>query len=188
MKSLLFVIPWARKFVNNADYTYADSPERAPENIVGLATYLRGKGVRVEIADMSYLLMKSRGRIDDCLDLFWNQCLSFQPDVIGLSFFTARFETASTIVKFLRSKYENHTPLIVAGGIHATLLPDITYQYIDFDALIKEGWCCYQCRSDWANDYEGGSYVAEIGENKPKYGRGWFPVWIVRSDSLFYEV
>ena len=60
---------------------------------------------------------------------------------------------------------------------------------IDFGALIKEGWCCYQCRSDWANDYERcGSYVAEVGENKPNYGRGWFPVWIVRSDSLFNEV
>ncbi len=140
MKSLLFVIPWARKFVDNADYVYAESPERAPENVVGLATFLRTQGVRVEIADMSYLLMQCKGNIEQCLQLLWNKCKSFAPDVIGLSFFTARFETASIIVSFLRSHYRDNAPMIIAGGIHATLLPDITYQYIDFDALmIGEG-------------------------------------------------
>ena len=140
MKSLLFVIPWAKKFVDNANYIYADSPERAPENVVGLATFLRTQGVCVEIADMSYLLMQSKGNIEQCLQLLWEKCKSFVPDVIGLSFFTARFETASIIVNFLRSQYRDNAPMIIAGGIHATLLPDITYQYINFDALmIGEG-------------------------------------------------
>ena len=140
MKSLLFVIPWAKKFVDNANYIYADSPERAPENIVGLATYLRSQGFRVDIADMSYMLMKNKGNVDACLDMLWRKCNSFAPDVVGLSFFTARFETASIIVRFLRLKYKNDAPLIIAGGVHPTLLPEVTYQYISFDALmIGEG-------------------------------------------------
>jgi radical SAM superfamily enzyme YgiQ (UPF0313 family) len=141
MKSLLFVIPWARKFVNNANYIYAESPERAPENVVGLATYLRIQGCRIDIADMSYMLMQSKGNINVCLEMLWNKCNSFSPDIIGLSFFTARFETAGIIVEFLREKYKNiDAPMIIAGGIHPTLLPEITYQYINFDALmIGEG-------------------------------------------------
>lgn len=58
---------------------------------------------------------------------------------------------------------------------------------INFDALVKEGWCCFQCRSDWDNGFDGGGYVVEEGNEKPTSGRGWFPVWIVRSDRLFYE-
>lgn len=140
MKSILFVIPWAKKFVNNSNYVFADMPERAPENVVGLATYLRQNGVDVEIADMSYMLMLSQGDINKCLLMLWDACNRFSPDVIGLSFFTARFEYASTIVKYLRSRYQKDAPMIIAGGVHATLLPDVTFQYIDFDALmIGEG-------------------------------------------------
>ena len=47
---------------------------------------------------------------------------------------------------------------------------------------VASGWCSYQCRTDWM-DEEGipssGYYWVEM-ENKPKSGRGWFQVWIVR--------
>ena len=54
---------------------------------------------------------------------------------------------------------------------------------------LREGWCAYQCRSDWM-DTSGamGWYVVELEE---KYilnlqgvrKRGWFPVWVIRKDT-----
>ena len=50
---------------------------------------------------------------------------------------------------------------------------------------ISEGWCAFQVRRDWDNeDVPNGGYVVEICENKPKSGRGWFPVWIIRDDDI----
>jgi len=57
---------------------------------------------------------------------------------------------------------------------------------------IKEGWCKFQCRSDWENMESGphGWYVVETyepytkrldGKRKP----GWFPVWIVRKGEWY---
>ena len=55
------------------------------------------------------------------------------------------------------------------------------------DMEVEEGWCKFQCRTDWENgDGEPqGWYVVEMDESESKdiYGkrkRGWFPVWVVR--------
>lgn len=136
MKSILFVIPWKASLINCTDYDFSQSPERAPENIVSLATYLMQQGARVEIADLNRSLIACNGNVADCLNLLKQQCLRFNPDVIGLSFFTARFEFAADITAYLRSIYAAKAPLIIAGGVHPTLLPKITYQYIKYDALI----------------------------------------------------
>ena len=56
---------------------------------------------------------------------------------------------------------------------------------INSDAKILDGWCCYQC-SYFDGERQCG-YIAEIGEEKPSYGRGWFPVWIVRRYDLIIE-
>lgn len=136
MKSILFVIPWKASFIDNFNFDFAKEPERAPENVVGLATYLNSQGVRVKIADLGRLLVSCKGNIPICLSHFKQICKDFNPDIIGLSFFTARFEFAAQIVTCLHSIYSKEKPLIIAGGVHPTLLPEITYEYIDFDALI----------------------------------------------------
>lgn len=136
MKSILFVIPWKASAINCTDYDFSQSPERAPENVVSLATYLRHQGACVEIADLNRLLVACKGNVNDCLSLLRQQCLRFRPDIIGVSFFTARFEFAADITTYLRSIFTGETPLIIAGGVHPTLLPAITYEYIHFDALI----------------------------------------------------
>jgi len=53
--------------------------------------------------------------------------------------------------------------------------------------VVEDGWCMFQCRTDWDNtDGEArGGYYVETYEPHTKniYGkrkRGWFPVWIVR--------
>lgn len=138
MKSILFVIPWTWGLVGNADYDFADAPERAPENVVSLATYLKSQGARVAIADLTRELALCRGNVEECLSHLGEQCRLFNPDVIGLSFFTAHFEYAARIVGYLHSLYAGAEcrPMIIAGGVHPTLLPKVTYEYIDFDALM----------------------------------------------------
>jgi len=136
MKSILFIIPWKRSVVSCNDFDYATSPERAPENVVSLATYLRSKGASVHIADMTRLMVLSQGNLSEALELLWEQCQSFNPDVIGFSFFTARFEAAKQILEFLNDKYGTSKPLMIAGGVHPTLLPDLTLEYMSLDALV----------------------------------------------------
>ena len=139
MKSILFVIPWSSFFVGNAEATFAEAPERAPEGIVGLATWLVGKGATVKIADCQRMLRGNSGSTGQTLDDLWSICLDFQPDVIGFSFFTARFEHAAHIHEDLVERYRRSgtsKPMMIAGGVHPTLLPEITMRFIPFDALV----------------------------------------------------
>lgn len=136
MKSILFIIPWSRLYIGN-DYSFEDAPDRAPEGVVGLATYLKEKGASVKIADMQQMLRSNKGNDKKTLDDLWKMCLSFRPDIIGFSFFTARFSCARDIYYYLVRKYGTSChPLIIAGGVHPTLLPKETLSYIPFDALV----------------------------------------------------
>lgn len=73
-------------------------------------------------------------------------------------------------------------------------VPDFICQLDDLDPackanmVVREGWCGYQCRTDW-EDGDGqpfGGYAVEEGSKPPLCRRngkrrpGWFPVWIVR--------
>lgn len=135
---MLFVIPWSGFYIGT-NYTFAKAPERAPEGVVGLATYLQSRGFNIRIADMQRMLRGNNGDAAKTLDDLWNICQQFRPEVIGFSFFTARFEYARDIYEALGNAYENNNcekPLIVAGGVHPTLLPHLTLEHIPFDALI----------------------------------------------------
>lgn len=56
---------------------------------------------------------------------------------------------------------------------------------------IREGWCKYQCRSDWMDETgPRGAYLVEERASCPKHldGRnkpGWFPVWIIRKGEWY---
>ena len=60
------------------------------------------------------------------------------------------------------------------------------------EMVVEEGWCKFQCRTDWA-DGDGeprGFYVVEFFESDTKRldgtrKPGWFPVWIVRKDEWY---
>ncbi len=140
MKKLLIVIPWTRYYVGNRDCPFASSPERAPEGVVGLATYLISKGADVRIADTLYMLRLNDGDTDATLTQLWETCADFKPDVIGFSFFTARFECAAQIFDDLRLRYAHsdtsRQPMFIAGGVHPTLLPQVTLQYMPLDAVV----------------------------------------------------
>ena len=139
MKNILFVIPWSGFYIDKKECTFADSPERAPEGVVGLATFLKEAGFPVRIADMMQILRTENGDVESAINILWDVCLDFRPDVIGFSFFTARFKPASDIYNALNDKYRNNgieLPFVIGGGVHPTLLPQLTLDYIPFDALV----------------------------------------------------
>lgn len=139
MKRILFIIPWSGFYLGNMDCNFTDKPERAPEGVVGLATYLQGFGAQVRIADTQRMLRGNRGDARKTLDDLWDICMSFQADVIGFSFFTARLQFARDIFEYLTKRFEKsnlNRPLLVAGSVHPTLLPQNTLFYIPFDAVI----------------------------------------------------
>ncbi len=139
MKRMLFIIPWSGYYVNNAECTFEDSPERAPEGVVGLATYLASHGASVKIADMLQMIRCNKGDMGSTINDLWIMCSDFKPDIIGFSFFTARFEYAAQIYFSITKRYSEEKvllPMFVAGGVHPTLLPEVTLKFIPFDALI----------------------------------------------------
>lgn len=58
MMRLLIVIPWSPFHVGLKDFDFAQMPERAPESMVALATFLREKGAEVAVADMQCHLLQ----------------------------------------------------------------------------------------------------------------------------------
>lgn len=136
---MLFIIPWSEYYIGRSECDFAHYPERAPEGVVRLATYLKNNGAEIRIADMQYLLRKNCGSIAAAMEALWGICLDFTPEVIGFSFFTARFEFTSDIFFKLKARYAEATltlPLLIGGGVHPTLLPSVTLRYIPFDAVI----------------------------------------------------
>lgn len=139
MNRILFVIPWSSFFVEKVGPSFAEAPERAPEGVVGLATWLNTQGFEARIADTQMLLRRNQGSVRQTLDALWALCMDFRPEVIGFSFFTARFEHVETIFKNLVERYAAtglKKPMMIAGGVHPTLLPELTMSFIPFDALI----------------------------------------------------
>lgn len=139
MRRILFIIPWSGFYIGNTDCNFTDEPERAPEGVVGLATYLKVHGASVKIADMQQMLRCNKGDDNKTLDELWAMCRSFEPEVIGFSFFTARFQYALHIFNDLTERFREgnqRRPLLIAGGVHPTLLPQNTLSYIPFDAVV----------------------------------------------------
>ncbi len=139
MKKILFVIPWSSFFIGDNSTTFAEAPERAPEGLVGLASWIITKGGEAQIADAQEILRNNEGSIEKALDVLWSQCLDYRPDVIGFSFFTARFEHVETINGGLRQRYKAAgipRPMMIAGGVHPTLLPRLTTDFLELDALV----------------------------------------------------
>lgn len=139
MRRILFIIPWSGFYIGNKDCSFTDEPERAPEGVVGLASYLKVHGIPVKIADMQQMLRCNKGDDNKTLDELWSICQSFKPEVIGFSFFTARFQYVQRIFNDLTERFRvkgQERPLLIAGGVHPTLLPLNTLSYIPFDAVI----------------------------------------------------
>jgi len=113
-----------------------------PYGILYIKSYLRGKGIEVDIFD------RETNESDN--DLL-KKVVEFNPDFIGISSMTAQFKDAEYLVKTIRSVISNKVK-IIAGGVHFTALPQDGID-IDADLVVRS---------------EGEKVLSEILETFPK--------------------
>ncbi|MCU1385427.1 MAG: hypothetical protein JWL71_4124 [Acidobacteria bacterium] len=107
----------------------------APYSLVLLGTLLRKQGHDVCVVDLIERLVTNRGNLDATLEQFADQIRRFQPDIIGMGFFSIHYVEVQRLVRFARqvcTKAGLRTTFI-AGGIHASTEPALTLKNLEFD-------------------------------------------------------
>jgi len=108
------VNPSEHKILENAG-------DRVPIGLLSIAANLRNRGHDVRVFDLNHTPN----------DYFFSSFMYDKPDVTGISVYTSPgFKEAVKIAKVLRGKTR-----LVAGGYHATALPESLLPY--FDSIIK---------------------------------------------------
>ncbi len=134
----LLVTPWRWDDEDRASLDMRQEWRNGPFNVLLLGTWLRHHGHQVELADLQRELVAARGNLDTCLWRLEEQIREFKPEIIGVSFFSVHFVEVQRTVRTIRGACRRHglAPLLVAGGIHATVEPQNTIEQLGFD------YCC----------------------------------------------
>lgn len=120
-----------------------DDERQPPGGLVSIATYARLKGCRVKVLDLSGV---SEDSIIDKIEY---------ADVFGIGTYSATYSLAVRVAKQIKNKFPSS--IIVAGGPHASALPEEVAQ--DFDvAMVGEG------EFEWVNIIK----ALEQGKKLPK--------------------
>ncbi|GAB6161233.1 radical SAM protein [Desulfothermus naphthae] len=142
MKRILLVQPWN---YHDKEISYNDLSTQwrnAPYGLVSLTTFLKKHNVPVKLLDLQPIMVRNKGSLSICLKHIKKELTEFNPDIIGISFFSYQAVEAKTIVDYIRkiSRKLNKKPILVAGGIHASVEPELTIEQLDFDyVFIGEG-------------------------------------------------
>ena len=107
----------------------------APYSLVLLATLLRRQGHTVAVVDLIERLVTNRGDLPGTLDQYADRIREFQPDIIGMGFFSIHYIEVQRLVRFSRGVCERAglRTTFIAGGIHASTEPSRTLTNLDFD-------------------------------------------------------
>ena len=129
-----------------------------PPSIIVLSSYLKSKGVEVELFDTTLYKLTEKStdeiRVDMCqvrpfkfeddiykktdmYDDLTNKIDEFKPDLIGISATDFTFNLGEALAKKIKEKFNTH---IIMGGIHPTFMPEhaISSPYVD-SICIGEG-------------------------------------------------
>jgi radical SAM superfamily enzyme YgiQ (UPF0313 family) len=101
-----------------------------PVGLIAIGSYVHEKGYEVKIIDCRELIVANK--TNDYIPIVLKTIDEFRPDVIGINMLTATFDEATNISRELKNKYPNL--LIIAGGPHPSVEPELTFQqnqYID---------------------------------------------------------
>jgi len=101
-----------------------------PVGLITIGSYLQAKGHDVKIIDCRELIVEHK--TNEYIPLIPKIVDEFKPDVIGINIFTALFDEAKKISCELKKKFPDC--LIIAGGVHPSIEPVLTFQqnqYID---------------------------------------------------------
>lgn len=125
MARVLLVRPWRFQDQGVAVQDLSQQWRNAPYSLVLLATLLRSKGHDARILDMERNLIHARGDLDVCLALLHTEIAAYKPEIVGVGFFSVHFLEVVQLTAALRKAASTvgYAPLLVAGGIHATVAP-----------------------------------------------------------------
>lgn len=109
-----------------------------PITMLNLGSYLRSVGINTEIIDIKINYLQKHFSREDIENKIIERLEKNRPKIIGLSCFTIELDEVTKLAEKIKKIYN---PIIIVGGIHATLCPeDILYHNSPFDmAVIGEG-------------------------------------------------
>jgi len=139
---ILLVNPCRHHDLGRTEFHPETEWRNGPYSLLLLGAVLKQDGHRVELCDMQRDLIASRGDLGACLKALREQVLAFRPDLIAISFFSVHFLEVGQAVAAVREACDGWStrPLLVAGGIHASVEPETTVTQLGFDhAFIGEG-------------------------------------------------
>ncbi|MEW5691827.1 MAG: radical SAM protein [Candidatus Hydrogenedentota bacterium] len=120
--------------VNPLNYGFSSSP---PLGIGYIASNLLKNAQDVEVFDAVPFLGKRCSETQIYYSLV-EKIERFRPDVIGLSIMSCQLKSARQIVSLIRQKFGNNV-VIVAGGVHPTVEPLHTFNYLkEIDFILED--------------------------------------------------
>lgn len=142
MKKVMLIQPWNYHDEGIANHDLSREWRNGPYSLLCLGTQLREQGVPVLIIDLQPVLVLNQGLVEFCLNYLQSEIVKFQPDIIGISFFSYQFIETKLIVEYIKNICckNDISPLLMAGGIHASIEPRKTIEQLGFDyAFVGEG-------------------------------------------------
>ena len=139
---VMFVHPWNYHDEGVTSYNPATSWRNGPYNIALLGTVLREAGHDVKVVDLEPKLIGFEGNVNATLNHLYEITESYQPDIIGITFFSVNYLEVKKIMQGLRDLCPKlgFAPLFIAGGIHASVAPETCISDLLFDyAFVGEG-------------------------------------------------
>ena len=135
MARVLLCQPWNFHDENIVHDDLANEWRSAPYSLVMLATLLRSQGHSVRVVDLIERLVTNRGNLDLTLTQFADEIRHFEPDILGIGFFSIHYVEVKKLVQFVRRTCEKArlNTVLIAGGIHASTEPGRTLEQLDFD-------------------------------------------------------
>ena len=154
MAKISFITPYLYSDIGRDNIDLSCQWRNPPLNVLLLATFLQKKGHIVEIIDMQRELVAKKGDVQLCLTWMAERLLATQPDIVGFSFFSVHVPEICAITKKIKETFAKSgiAPLLIAGGIHATVEPEHTLRELEIDYVcIGEGELALLALADGVN-------------------------------------
>jgi len=131
----MLIRPWNYHDEGVAEHDLSREWRNGPYNLLCLATQLKNAGIPFRLVDLEPILVKVCGDDSKCLEYLAYEISSFRPDIIGFSFFSYQFLEVDRIVKYVKAVCHTNRlePVLIAGGIHASVEPRQTLNELGFD-------------------------------------------------------
>ena len=135
MKKIMLVRPWNYHDEGVGEHDLSREWRNGPYNLLCLATQLRNSGISCRLVDLEPVLVAVHGEVSRCLEYLYYEINTFRPDIIGVSFFSYQFLEVDRIVKYIKTVCHKNRlePVLIAGGIHASVEPRQTLNELGFD-------------------------------------------------------